>query len=111
MSRQQQKPYLQLLGRVKQIGSRSTNPERVQQIINWHADQLQNPDKEVACLHLGITANGRLNKVGLSIEPAQAAAMLLALEEISLVLRDIANPVGFGTAQADIIPITAPKQQ
>lgn len=37
--------------------------------------------------------------------------MLLALEEISLVLRDIANPVGFGTAQADIIPITAPKQQ
>lgn len=65
----------------------------------------------MACLHLGITANGRLNKVGLGIEPAQAAAMLLALEEISLVLRDIANPMRFGTAQADIIPITAPKQQ
>jgi hypothetical protein len=65
----------------------------------------------VACLHLGITANGRLNKVGLGIEPAQAAAMLLALEEISLVLRDIANPAGQGCAQADIIPINTPKTQ
>ncbi|WP_341714477.1 hypothetical protein [Limnobacter sp.] len=60
---------------------------------------------------MGITANGRLNKVGLGIEPAQAAAMLLALEEISLVLRDIANPAGQDTAQAAIIPITTPKRQ